>query len=201
VSILQSGVAKLIHRCDDGTDTLVGVRGAGTILLSAHEIETGHHSTTAIAMVNCRTTAIPFREFERLRGLEPGVNRWLLASIAAADFDTVKYISALSRSFDCRTRVEAILLAMFRSAGTVRSDGSVRLDIPLSIQDLAELCGYSRDQVSRAIVILASENVISRSASGWFNIPVGSIVMPVPVVGVVRTPFELGGPAPLPRVE
>jgi hypothetical protein len=61
-----------------------------------------------------------------------------------------------------------------RWAGSPRPDGSIRLDVPLTIQDLAVLSRFGRDQVSRALIALAAENVIGRTSNGWFTIPPGS---------------------------
>ena len=74
-----------------------------------------------------------------------------------------------------------ILTAFMLAAGRPEPDGSIRLQIPLQVTELADLVGATREHTSRLLANLEVERQLTRR-HGWFIAPPES-----PIAKEIRT--------------
>jgi CRP-like cAMP-binding protein len=99
----------------------------------------------------------------------------LLNMLAGETTDTLRRLVSISAS-TCRSRFEDFLVTVMSETNECRPDGSLRMLLPLTVTELADLVLVSREHMSRVVSELEAERLICRDR-GWFIIPAGSALM------------------------
>ncbi len=68
-------------------------------------------------------------------------------------------------------RVDRLLLTLCRRFGALQEDGSFRLDLGLTQEELGSLCGVSRVSVAYALRLFRSEGALKREGAGYLVYP------------------------------
>ena len=174
VHLIEDGAVGRIVTVGEQRTVLDAVRGPGWLLGAVPAMTTGRHEARVTALTTCVLRPIPIAAFRRsAETLE--VSRWLNDMLAADMFaHTARNAAVADRS--TRSLIEELCVELLEAAGRRMDDGGVRLMLPLSGVDLAELVGASREHVARVLATLEAEGCLVR-VKGWFVAPLGSPIL------------------------
>jgi CRP/FNR family cyclic AMP-dependent transcriptional regulator len=152
IYVQLSGCSKVILLAA-GEETLLAVRGPGSLLGDQALIARGRRSATVVAMEPLEllsTTASRFRAFLSQR---PAVMLALLdvlsTRLRASDRRLAEFAAA-----DTLGRVSARLVELSESHGIPAQDGAVRIALAISQEELAAWSGASLESTAKALRIL-----------------------------------------------
>jgi CRP/FNR family transcriptional regulator, cyclic AMP receptor protein len=168
VYFITHGVVKLVSSAA-GREVLVATRTRGWILGAVAAILNKSHRSTAITMSECQLVPLPLTEFHESRYQQQDMSMWLHDMLAR------EVEEQLARSRDLvtanvRGRLEQLLGDLLMCSGRTRTDGSVKLTLSVTVTEIADLIGASREQVSRTISRLVKEGILRRHKN-WFEFP------------------------------
>jgi CRP-like cAMP-binding protein len=151
VLIVESGSVKLARVSREGREVVVAVRGEGTILGELSAIDGGVRSTSAATLTTVQLMAVPFEDFRRLVDTRASLARALLDLMAERMREStdrvLEFGTAAALTRVCRRLVE------FTEAQPDGQSGAT-LAVPLTQQEIASLCGLSREAVVKALKAL-----------------------------------------------
>jgi CRP-like cAMP-binding protein len=174
VYLLDSGIMKILSHWNEGREVLIGFRGPGWLLGGPPAIWRRRHAASAVAMIDCTVQALPVAVFNRLRRADLALSVRLHEMFAEDDLANFEWRVAMTALLGCRPRLEFILLKLCEVAGQRRSNGSIRLNLPLLTAHLVDLVAFSRQQVTAALASMKSEGLVVKTKDGWFDLPAGS---------------------------
>lgn len=157
VLLLERGTLKLVKVSGRGVERVLGLRTAGDVVGELSAIDGGVRSAMAVAAEPVAATIVPSPAFRRFLAQRPAAALELLMVVASrlrtADRQRAEFGSA-----DATTRVAEALVELATSHGQQLDDG-VLVQL-LSQDDLAALCGASREAVSRGLRTLRSAGLV-----------------------------------------
>lgn len=178
VFCVSRGLVVLRAHHEDGRSTLLRLAYPGDIIGYRSFLEGRPHRTEARALLPSRVCTVATRDARQIIGTNPGVMTRLTAHcILEIDRNHDRIIAAATVSN--QQRLAEILTRLMQAHGEVR-DGYIRMRLPLSRRDLADLIGVQTETVSRLFKRLQQE--------GRFRVSGRGIEMPVP-----RRPAALAG--------
>jgi CRP-like cAMP-binding protein len=141
-----------------GVEVVLAVRGPGALLGELSAIDGGPRSATVTALEPVSALALPTAAFER-HLLEHGrvaivFMKELIGRLRDADRKRIEF-----GAFDTTGRVAARLVELADRFGRQTSEG-LRIDLPLSQDELAGWTGASREAVTKALRTLREEGWI-----------------------------------------
>ena len=147
--VLQAGFVKLCCITDDGREVVLGIRGPGDLLGELAALEGGTRSATGIALEPVDALAVSAAYFTAFLERHPRVYRVLFEMLARRlrDADRLRVEFA---SKETMGRVAARIVEMSERFGT-RDDGGIRIEFPLTQEELAGWTACSRDSVVKAL--------------------------------------------------
>jgi CRP-like cAMP-binding protein len=149
VVVLLDGRVKIIRISEEGKEVLLAVRGAGDLLGELSAIDGDARSATAVALeaVEGLVVATPeFHDFlERHARVSLELMKMLSRRLRDSDGKRLEYGSQ-----DSMGRVAARLVELADRFGEADPDG-VRIDLPITQEELAGWTGCSREAVSKAL--------------------------------------------------
>jgi CRP/FNR family transcriptional regulator, cyclic AMP receptor protein len=159
VAVVLAGRFRVVVTTRTGRSILLAVRGPGTMMGDLAAIDGGPRSATVSALEPARVRTIAnalVREVVRRR---PEVMWSMLVTTAgrlrAAD---MRFVGVATDS--TRTRVARVLLEIGAQHGKPTDDG-IRVDLPVSQEELASLVAASREGVNAALSQLRREGTIT----------------------------------------
>jgi CRP-like cAMP-binding protein len=146
----------------DGRDHLVTVRGPGDLLGEFAALERDQpRSASAYAIEPVVVQVVSAEEFEGFLERSPRAAVVLLRTLIRRLRDASRTQMEFG-SYDTVARVARRLDELMAEHGEVTADG-VRIDLPLTQEELAGWVGASRESVARALRSLRDRGVISTS--------------------------------------
>lgn len=149
VLILVAGHVKLQRVTEDGRDVLLAVRGPGDLVGEQSAIDGLPRSASIVALGPVEALALGTEDFLTFLTSTPEaslyVMRMLVARLRDADAKRVGYAAQ-----DVVGRLAARLCELSERFGEPAEDG-VRIDLPLTQEDLSGWVGSSREATSRAL--------------------------------------------------
>jgi CRP/FNR family cyclic AMP-dependent transcriptional regulator len=174
VSVLLVGRVKLTRVTPEGRDVLLAIRGPGDVLGEQSAFDGAPRSATAVAVEAVEALTLTAADFVSFVSRTPAaaeyVMRLLSSRLRDADDKRVGFAAQ-----DTLGRVAARLVELgerygAEQAGAAEGDAnSLRIDLPITQEDLAAWTGTSREGVSRALQTLRS--------LGWVETARRSIVI------------------------
>jgi CRP-like cAMP-binding protein len=172
VFLVTSGTVLLLAS-GDNEGGLVGLRTQGDLLGAASAIcRRLTYRVTAAALGPCELRQTAASKFLESRHRDPAAARWLADLLAAEADAEIEWLVALSAG-DLRTRLQHILIVLFRAGSTLRVDGSLRLSRGITRTFLAKLVSVERESVARLFTKLERDRVVLRE-NDWLVVPPGS---------------------------
>jgi CRP-like cAMP-binding protein len=150
VVLVTSGRVKISAATTDGRDVVLAVRAAPECMgeLSALDALPRSATVTAIDLVEARV--VPGERFREFLVAHPHATLLLLKSATGrlrdSDRRRVEFVG-----LDSVGRVATQLLELVDRFGAVAADGTTRIDVPLTQDELAGLTGASREAVGKAL--------------------------------------------------
>jgi len=171
VAVLLDGRVKLTRVTPEGRDVLLAIRGPGEVLGDLSAIDGEPRSATAVALEPVEALNVTAADFVSFVARTPSAATHMLRLLAArlrdADDKRVGFAAQ-----DTLGRVAARLVELGERYGEEHGDGDgagLRIDLPITQEDLAAWTGTSREGVSRALQTLRS--------LGWVETARRSIVV------------------------
>ena len=149
VLVLQEGFVKLSCFSDDGREVVLGIRGPGDVLGELAALDGGTRSATAVALEPVQALAVPTNYFNDFLDRNPRVFRLLLLILAQRlrDADRLRLEFAAKETMG---RVASRIVELSERFGSA-SEGTIRIDFPLTQEELAGWTACSRDSVVKAL--------------------------------------------------
>lgn len=158
VLIVESGRVKISCLSAEGRETVLAVRGTGQILGELSVIDGLPVSASASALEDVEVTSIPASQFRELLKTN-GVLALQLIDLLTERLRDADLKRGEFGSVDAVTRVARRLIEMAERFGD-DTGGELRIDLPLSQEEIAGWTGSSRESVSKALQALRSRNLI-----------------------------------------
>lgn len=151
---------------EDGRTMLRAVLGPGQVFGELGVLAGVPRTGSALALDDCSVWSLPAREFNEFLIHEPGAAMALLRALARQVIEHEAVVEDLL-FLDLKARVAKRLLALVSTSwDELPADG---VDVPVNItqNDLASLCGGSRENVNRVLSELARRGLITRNGQRY----------------------------------
>jgi len=156
VFCVSRGLIVLRAHHEDGRSTLLRLAYPGDIIGYRSFLEGRPHRTEARALLPSRVCTVATRDAQQIIGANPGVMARLTSQcILEIDRNHDRIIAAATISN--QQRLADILTRLMQAHGEVRG-GYIRMKLPLSRRDLADLIGVQTETVSRLFKRLQKED-------------------------------------------
>ena len=146
---LVSGRVKIVTTSSEGREGVLAFRGPGELLGELAAIDGGAASATVIAVDDVETVAVTLPAFRAHLARHPDDALHLLTHLVARLREADSRRAEFGRS-DTLGRVAARLHELAGDYGAAEGDG-VRIDLPITQEDLAAWVGSSREGVNKAL--------------------------------------------------
>jgi CRP/FNR family cyclic AMP-dependent transcriptional regulator len=160
VAVLLVGRIKLTRVTGEGRDVLLAIRGPGDVLGDQSALDGEPRSATAVALEAVEALSMTADDFVSFVARTPSAATYMLRLLSRrlrdADEKRVGFAAQ-----DTLGRVAARLVELGERYGAEHADGEaagLRIDLPITQEDLASWTGTSREGVSRALQTLRSLN-------------------------------------------
>jgi CRP-like cAMP-binding protein len=162
VTVVAEGWLRVFRDAAFVRDVTLVLAGPGEVLAAGalfgdRSAESGAEAITEAAVLTVTPSALE-AEAER----SPGLYAALARSLARRALRVQRKLEAFSRT-TVEARVAVALLEMAEDAGVPLVGGGVRLDLPLSQEDLAGLAGTTRESCSTAVAAFARRGLVRGS--------------------------------------
>lgn len=161
VVLITEGRAKVVVPSEEGTEVVLGIRGPGDVVgeMAALDHDDAPRMASIVALEPLRCRVVPVDEFAAFLDTHPRAALALLRTVADRMRDAESRRVELGTASTSR-RLARLLTELSDTYGRVTGDG-IRLDLPLSQQELAGLVGASRESVARAFKTLRTHGLVS----------------------------------------
>lgn len=149
VLVITDGRLKVTIASAEGDDTLVAIIGPGDLIGELALITGSRRSARITAIDDVRVRSIASDAFSTLVDERADVRHALLSTLAARVENADQRIEVVNAPVE--RRVAAQLCHLADRFGRATEDGSVRIDIPLTQQELASLVWATRVSVARTL--------------------------------------------------
>jgi CRP-like cAMP-binding protein len=152
VFMITSGEVKLTRVTEGGKEVVLGVRGAGELLGELSAIDGRPRSASAHALTEVETQVVSQRDFRAAVTGNPDAARAVMEILAARLRESDETIFDFV-AHDTVGRIARRLVDLAGSHG-VQEDAGIRIDLPISQEELAGWVGSSREAVAKALQML-----------------------------------------------
>ena len=149
VMLLMAGRVKIAGTGGDGRESVLAFRGPGEVLGELSAIDGGPRSASVTAVDPIEAIVIPAADFRRFLETSPRATLWLLTRVIARLRESDRKRVEFGGS-DTIGRVASRLVELAERYGK-RVDGGVRIDLPITQEELASWVGSSREGVNKAL--------------------------------------------------
>jgi CRP-like cAMP-binding protein len=140
---------KLTKLSEQGKEVIIRYAGAGEFVAATAIFEEKNYPLTAEAVVSTEVTGWERRLFSELMARYPGITMNLLAIVLERIDDVQnRYLELCAERVE--QRIARSLLRLMRRAGVKTPEG-IRVDFPLSRQNIADFSGTTLFTVSRTL--------------------------------------------------
>jgi CRP/FNR family transcriptional regulator len=163
VWIVRQGQVKIVHHDEDGREIILElippgeVFGGGTIFLPKQP-------ATARAMTPAEVVSFPTEVYEEFLIRFPKLMLRLIRMLGQRLYGMKE--ANIMTGERVERRLANILLKLARRSGTKREDG-ILITIPLSRQDLADMCGTTLETTIRTMSKLSKQKVVKTLQGGY----------------------------------
>jgi CRP/FNR family transcriptional regulator, cyclic AMP receptor protein len=158
VAIVTSGRTKISYFTEEGDEVVLAIRGPGTLLGELSAIDGEPPSATVTALEPLETIIILVEDFLSFLEMHPTAAvlmlRVLSHRLRDADRKRIEFGSS-----DTLSRVARRLVELADRFGN-EDAGGVRIDLPMTQEELAGWAGSSREAVSKALRTLRGRGLI-----------------------------------------
>lgn len=170
VFCVSKGLIALRSHNPDGSSTLMRLAYPGEIVGFRSFLSHGEHQTEARALMPARVCTVARGSAEKLLRSHPAImERLMVRAVAEIDRSHARIIAAATTSN--KDRLETLLGWLMARHGT-REGADLRMQLPMTRSDLADLIGVQRETMSRLIKRLEEDGVFRFSGRDvWMRTP------------------------------
>ena len=155
VMLLTEGRVKIASVSEDRRESVLAFRGPGEVLGELSAIDGRPRSAGVTAVDAVEALVVPTRDFRAFLERSPRAALWILTRLITrlreADRKRAEFGAA-----DTLGRVAARLVELAADYGREQPGGGVRIDLPITQEELASWVGSSREGVNKALHTLRS---------------------------------------------
>lgn len=159
--VIVEGHLKVLSAGADGRDTALGIMGPGEVIGEVPLLDGGPRSATVAALEPCELLVIRREPFLKLLETSPKISIELLRVFAT------RLRRLTERSEDLAflrvgERLAKRIVGLAAEYGEPQKDGSVRITVKLSQQEVGELVNATRESVNKHIKAWEDEGLLSQ---------------------------------------
>ena len=160
VYILLAGAVKVMIDDEDGHQITLAFLGPGDTVGEMSLVEADTRTANVVTLEESTFLWLDRSSFLRCLDTMPQLDRNLVSQLSARLRQANEKIRALT-TMDVASRVARQLLAVARLYGQEGASGAIRVPLPLTQTEVAEMVGATRERVNRVMVDLKQSGVIS----------------------------------------
>lgn len=164
VYFVESGLAKLTRYEENGSEFILDIRFAGSLLGSAAALQNRPHLFSAVTATDCRLTHLSAKLFLDLLSTDVQLRLFTYHILSSEVLDQAARLSEIA-CLSARHRLEQLLWQILEQVTENRAVDS-RVQLPLKHWEAAQLLAITPTYLSRLLGNLESEEIISRR-NGW----------------------------------
>jgi CRP/FNR family cyclic AMP-dependent transcriptional regulator len=153
VMLLTEGRVKIASTSEDGRETVLAFRGPGEVLGELSAIDGKPRSAGVTAVDPVVALVIPTRAFRAFLERSPRASLWILTRLITRLREADRKRAEFGTS-DTIGRVAARLVELAADYGREQPGGGIRIDLPITQEELASWVGSSREGVNKALQTL-----------------------------------------------
>jgi CRP/FNR family transcriptional regulator, nitrogen oxide reductase regulator len=165
-TFVARGQVKLVRATESGRDAIVEVVGDGSLLCASVVCAHVPYCCTSVAMEDTEIVAVPRARLLELLERTPAAARGLVEEMGCRAMELCRRVEELS-SGQVAQRIAKLLLKLTDRAGVARPGQGTWVAVPLSRQDLADLCGTTLETAIRVMSRLRRQGVVRSSGGGF----------------------------------
>ena len=150
VMLLLAGRVKIASISEDGRESVLAFRGPGEVLGELSAIDGQPRSAGVTAIDPVEALVIPTAAFRAFLERSPKAALWILTRLIARLREADRKRAEFGAS-DTIGRVAARLVELAVDYGREQPGGGVRIDLPITQEELASWVGSSREGVNKAL--------------------------------------------------
>ena len=158
VHVVVEGRVKVFSTTESGRESVLAIRGPGDLLGELSAIDGGRRSASGTALGPVTLISIDTDRFSELleidADLAASMLRTLVTKLRDADRSRIEFGAE-----DATTRVAGRLAELAGEYGVPDGDG-IRIDLPITQQELGEWVGASREAIAKALHTLRARGLV-----------------------------------------
>jgi CRP/FNR family cyclic AMP-dependent transcriptional regulator len=160
VIVILDGRVKVMCAEEDGSETLLAIRGTGDVVGERSAIDGGPRSATVTALRRCSTRVLMAHEFMRFLQVHNLLDAMLRLSVSRQR--EAQLIRVEISTLPIRRRLIRTLVRLVEAVNSP-TGGPVTLDLGIGQEELARAIGASRSQIAIHLARLRDARVLSTS--------------------------------------
>jgi CRP/FNR family cyclic AMP-dependent transcriptional regulator len=163
--LIQSGLVKVVRIAPDGQETILHVAGCGECLGEMALLDEEPRSATTEALGEVEALMLDREAFLALLERQPAAARAVMAELARRVRRLNEQVQD-STLLDVPGRIAKTLLGLAEQHGQVAPQG-IRIPLPLSREEFAQLVGTARPTVSKELMRFREQGILSVDREGF----------------------------------
>lgn len=159
LNLLAEGRIKIVREDEEGHEVIVRLIRPGEVFGGAGVWEESTYPASALAQTDAVVLQLPVAAFREGIGAHPELAFAIIKILAGRLREAEARIEQLQTE-RVEQRIAQVLLRLANKTG-VKSPEGIRLGVPLSRQDLAELAGTTLSTASRTLAAWAREGIVA----------------------------------------
>ncbi|WP_040948272.1 Crp/Fnr family transcriptional regulator [Gorillibacterium massiliense] len=165
VFFIQKGLVKAYKTDESGHEHIISYLRTGDMFPHTGFFNHDPYPATTKAIVESRILAIPVRSFEALMMDVPAIAVKVMRVMSEKIRELQDNLQKMTGQ-DVQDRGVSFLVKLAEDYGTERN-GKIRIDIPMTNQDFANVVGTTRESINRLITQLRKDDLIETNRSGF----------------------------------
>lgn len=161
------GHVKLVRALESGREAIVDTVGPGEIACGSAPCTFAPYCCSAVALENgTEVLSVPRRAVMEVAERDAGAARALMHEMASRGANLCRRVEELS-SGQVAQRIARLLLRLAERAGAPRADAGIWVPVPLTRQDIADICNTTVESTIRVMTRWSREGVVRKAARGF----------------------------------
>lgn len=165
VYFIKEGLVKTFKTDENGHEQIMSFLKRGEMFPHTGFFHEEPYPATAEAIVDTALLAIPVRAFERMLLGTPSIAVKIMRVMSEKIRELQGKLQELTGQ-DVQDRGQSFLLKLAEYYGTSK-DGEIRIAIPMTHQDIANVIGTTRETVNRLLNQLRKEGILDADRNGF----------------------------------
>ncbi len=185
IYLLKTGHVRLYRLTEDGKEVTLAILGPGDVFGELALFEGTQRATFAESLDNTHICATSVADFKRLMGHRPQLGMMIAREIARRRDEAETRIAGMAYG-TIAGRIKFALSHLASEHGTRLPDGSVRIDLRLSHQELANIVGTARETCTVELGKLQRQGLIRADEQHRFILADPERLEPGPVDRLIK---------------